>query len=116
MRQTTIVATKIVELHEVRDADKYDSLVSAMASDGWIGRSILAMDMGDYIQAITGSHRIAAAREAAISVPVLIIEDADINETFAAEWGFAADDDDRLRVLNDFGLTDAASLMAAENK
>ena len=66
----------IVALHEVKDTDKLNSLVTSMAN-GWTGRDILAVDCGDYLQALTGSHRIAAANEVGIEIPVMVI---DINE------------------------------------
>jgi hypothetical protein len=108
---------KILELHEVRDFDKLDRLIESMEAGGWTGRPILAIDFGAFgLQAATGSHRIAAARETGYNVPCFIVPEKKINEDFVREWGFANDDDDRLRVLKDFGFKEAAELMAEEVK
>ncbi len=50
----------ILPLHEVRDDNKLAKLVDSM-QDGWVGLPVLALDSGDHLQALTGSHRIAAA-------------------------------------------------------
>lgn len=44
--------------HEVRDAEKLAALVASMAVDGWVGAPVVTD--GEY-NALTGSHRIAAA-------------------------------------------------------
>jgi hypothetical protein len=62
--------------HEVRDADKLAALAAAMDAAGWDGRAILAYDYCGAICAVTGSHRIAAARAADLEeIPVLVMSD-----------------------------------------
>lgn len=64
--------------HEVRDEIKYAALVTAMEAKGWSGREILAVGNEDDAQALTGSHRVAAAQEAKLdTVPVLLLEHAE---------------------------------------
>lgn len=119
MIKNEIENNQINPIHGTRDADKLEQLVISMRESGWQGRPILAIDEGEGIyQAITGSHRIAAAREAGINISCLIIEDKDIVEDYPGawcdEWAMANDDDDRKQVLHDFGLNKAAELMAEE--
>jgi len=63
----------IVALHDVKDTGKLNTLITSMAN-GWNGRKILAVDCGDHLQALTGSHRIAAANELDIEIPVMVID------------------------------------------
>lgn len=58
--------------HEARDQGKLTALVAAMQADGWIGAPIVAA--GD--QALTGSHRIAAAEAAKLDeIPTVDVAD-----------------------------------------
>lgn len=60
--------------HEVYDPAKRDRLADALAARGWQGAPIVA-DV-QTAQAITGSHRIAAARQAGVKeVPAVDIAD-----------------------------------------
>jgi len=69
---------KVVLLHPVREPEKFNRLVASMRAEGWTGRPALALDMGDHLQALTGSHRIAAAIEADLeTIPVYVISAAD---------------------------------------
>lgn len=111
-------------LHEPTDYKKLNEITASMEIDGWQGQPILVVDMGDYYQAITGSHRIAAAEIAGIE-PAMQIIDADIDDATAAELELftmlidAKDDQDRLdavTALADMGLADESdvAVMAAE--
>lgn len=60
-------------LNKVEDVEKYKTIVNSMEESGYQGRPILAyMDKGK-AKALTGSHRIFAAREAGIDVPVVFV-------------------------------------------
>lgn len=60
-------------LNKVEDVEKYKTIVNSMEKSGYQGRPILAyMDKGK-AKALTGSHRIFAAREAGIDVPVVFV-------------------------------------------
>ena len=120
MKTTTaadISPTLIYPPHEVRDEDKYEALVAGMAKGGWSGRPVLAWRAteDDCVRAITGSHRIAAARAAGLeTIPVLVIEcddDADAVDALDA----IRDQDEATDVLAEIdAATDARDLMAAE--
>jgi hypothetical protein len=108
---------RITPPHEVRDTEKLDSLVASMKKNGWQGRPILAFDVGNGLEALTGTHRLAAAKQAGIeNVPVLKISD-DIGN-YADEYGRSikdiSDEEDVLEYLKNFGDKDAFELMRAE--
>ena len=108
----------IIPLHEVRDAAKRDALMASMTKVGWQGRPILAVRQADgALMAITGSHRIDAARRVGVTPDVLIIDDVTMSDGTELSVALDAcrDDDDRLRVLREADADeDAVALMAAE--
>ena len=61
--------------HEPREREKYQKLVGSMRHGGWRGRPVLVIDMGrGLFQALTGSHRIAAALDADLaSIPAIVM-------------------------------------------
>lgn len=59
--------------HEVTDPDKADDLAKDMAARGWQGAPLVVHR--DYVQALTGVHRLAAAEEAEIAVPGVDVEE-----------------------------------------
>lgn len=105
----TLRANQIIPPHAVKDAAKLTALVSAMLAEGWTERAILVHDDGNGVHAWTGSHRIAAAREAGVRVPVVYIT-GDIER----RGDECRDDDERLAVLLDAEDEAAAALMRAE--
>lgn len=121
----TINTQSIVPVHEARDQDKLASLIESMGRDGWIGRPIVVVDLGNETHALTGSHRLAAAASVGLDgVPVVWAEidwDLDLgtysgednltdikdhldNPALIAEW------------LRRMGSTAAAEVMAAEGQ
>lgn len=118
---------EIVPLHEARDAEKLAAMTDDMALRGWTGRAILAIDTGDGFAALTGSHRIAAAKAAGLEeIPVYAIDisehvvgdDGDCEVCGADCWVAAlaegSDDDDRRAALERSGDAVAVALMAEE--
>jgi ParB-like chromosome segregation protein Spo0J len=66
------------------NANKVAEIAASMKANGWIGRPIIAWnDDGSHWQAFTGSHRIMAAREVEIDVPVFEITMDAINAAAA---------------------------------
>lgn len=109
----------IEPVNEVTDQEKFDALVKDFEANGWHGRPVVAYGDPDGPQAITGSHRIHAAREAGIDVPVVMIspeaeafEDEDGN-TIGDLWG-RGDDDKVAAFLRAAGDDRAADLIDAE--
>lgn len=85
----------ILAVNEITDKDKFAALVYDFEHGGYSGRPILAGELGDgQFQALTGSHRIYAAREAGINIPVVSIP---YTERTAALFD-AMTDEDRVRV------------------
>ena len=105
-----MVASSIIPPHDAREADKLESLVESMSLHGWQGRPILIAEYCDTYCALTGTHRLAAAEQAGIDVPVVITTVDDW-----AEWhATRRDDEDRLNYLTEIDDTDAITLMQAE--
>ena len=94
--------------HAVRDEAKLADLVASMRRAGWVDRPILIVDCGTW-QALTGSHRLAAAIVAGIDVPVIEADGA-AWEAYCA----ANDDEERLSVAIDANDLDAIHLLQLE--
>jgi hypothetical protein len=61
-------------LNKIEDVGKYKQILESMKESGYQGRPILAyMDKGK-AKALTGSHRLYAARKAGIDVPVVFVK------------------------------------------
>lgn len=70
MTETAFIAAEdIAPWNDAHDADKVAALVASMRTDGWTGAPVVV----DTEQAMTGSHRIAAARLAGIEIPTVDI-------------------------------------------
>lgn len=112
-------ARSIIEIHPPRDRAKLATLVAGMQESGWEGRPILVWDNGNGTYALTGSHRLAAAKKADIAVPVVYV-DADLFSAALEESDQTFDDvigsgDDRVAsLLREAGDTRAADLMDLE--
>jgi len=106
--------------HGVRDQKKLDSLVESMKEKGWVGRPILAYDIGRGPEALTGSHRIQAARKAGIDeIPVVMVDNEIGNYIDEAGESISEasykDADEVSDFLRKFGDKDAADLMMLEH-
>ena len=65
---------EIHPLHEVRDEKKLSSIISSMDDAGLNGRPVIVLNCGDYYQALTGTHRLAAAAAAGIDPKIIVID------------------------------------------
>lgn len=110
-------AMSIEPPHNVRDNKKLLSLIESMKNTGWQGRPILTYDVGRGNEALTGSHRIKAAREANIEVPIYEIKNVgnyvDANGKSIHDVGFM-ELDEQVKWLNKFGDKNAAKLLKQE--
>jgi len=114
--------TRIKPPHEVRDKDKLKKLSESMKTDGWQGRPILAfVEPNGTIQAVTGSHRIAAAKRTKTPIPVVYINPDALKwedpRGSLGPWNQVVDDGDDGRVemfLRKAGEERAARLMRKE--
>jgi hypothetical protein len=108
--------------HEVDPASaKVATMADAMSQIGWVGYPLLGVRIADSVQLLTGSHRLAAARIADISVPVYVVEaellDAWIDDGRVDTWEaelLRTDDDGRLAVLREIGDDTAVTIMEHE--
>lgn len=65
---------EITPLNRVTSSSKYHYLINEFENNGYNGRRVLLVENGnDGYQALTGSHRILAAREAGVDVPSVVI-------------------------------------------
>lgn len=65
---------KIEPVNPVTDVEKFKAIAYQLKTKGWEGRPILTVDVGGgRYQALTGSHRIYAAIDADVQVPVVEI-------------------------------------------
>jgi hypothetical protein len=120
MNEMTMHPDAINPPHDVRDSDKLATLRDSLATNGWVGRAIPVYDNGT-LQALTGSHRIAAAREADVRVTIYQIDaNVMVDDGYGTDvplWEMldrATDDDARMRALESAGEEHAAALLREE--
>lgn len=77
MTETNYVDPNAVRTwHEAWDAAKLATLIDSMRTQGWTGAPVVVIPReGCDPVAITGSHRITAAREVGIDVPTVNLDD-----------------------------------------
>ena len=64
----------LIPLNKIEDAEKYKNILNSMQESGYQGRPILAYMDENKAKALTGSHRLYAARKAGIEVPVVFVK------------------------------------------
>ena len=109
----TVAPDRIIPLHGVRDPVKLHRIRQAMVERGWEGRPILVHREGAYYHAWMGSHRVHAATEAGINVPVYELTLPGGNPPRPHPSVYVRNRD-RLRLLRDYGDQGAIALMAEE--
>lgn len=87
----------VVTRNGVTDQQKLDALILDMWQNGWQGRPVIVADMGDYVQAFTGSHRLTAASVTG-ATPELVWLPTTLSED---EWSAIHLADDLLNVFSD---------------
>ena len=111
---------RIEPFNPVRSNAKLESLISSMEEKGYDGPPILTYQDGEI--ALTGSHRIVAAKEVGIDkIPVLNIKDDTLTEDQWSEVQSARDTESLLRTFQDFkeyeevsGIDDIIELLEEE--
>ena len=99
--------------HEVNDAAKVAAIAADLEVNGWTGRPLLVLQVGDYYKALTGTHRLAAAKAAGLEdVPVVEVD----AEAFYADHDLSDiwDDEVTLGILEEIEDSAAADLMRVE--
>lgn len=109
---------EIIEpVNRVTDKGKYAYLVNDFRENGYEGRPVVVYESPYGLQALTGSHRVLAAREAGIEIPTVLIENPEAVERLSA-----VNSDDELqttaRELFEEGLIDESTrdLLAREEE
>ena len=95
-----IYGKQVVTRNGVTESRKLDALILDMWQRGWQGRPIIVADIGDYVQAFTGSHRLTAASVTGVT-PTLVWLPTTLSEDDWVDIHFANDDDDLLKVFSD---------------
>lgn len=81
MEHVELDPNRIRPWHEPHDEAKLNTLIESMRTNGWTGAPVVTIAGRDFgwgagdPQAITGSHRIAAARQAGIDVHAVDLDD-----------------------------------------
>lgn len=84
MQRKTIPIEKIEQYHDAHDSEKIEWLVEDMNDGGWCGRPIVVIEMNGVYQALTGSHRYEAAKEAGLTeIPCAVAECKGIFEKYS---------------------------------
>lgn len=91
---------QVVTRSGVTDSRKLDALILDMWQRGWQGWPVIVADMGDYVRAFTGSHRLTAAGITGVT-PALVWLPTTLSEDDWADIHSTDDDDDLLRVFRD---------------
>ena len=106
--------------HGVENKEKLNELVDSMKVEGWVGRPVLYYDIGRGPEALTGSHRIAAAQKAGLSDIPAVKVTGDIGD-YVDEFGNSISELQTLdakeisKWLRNYGDETAANLMALES-
>jgi hypothetical protein len=115
-----IEAGRINPKHEITDPAKLARLIANLEENGWTGRPLLVAYDGDGYYAMTGTHRLAAALATDTLVPVLLMDNDDL-QTLCSGRDATLDeinglrDEDLLAVLEASPLSsDYENLMKAE--
>ncbi len=114
-------AIQIEPLHEVRDLNKFNEILTSMKKSGWIGRPLLLAEGCNGLQALTGSHRLAAAKSLGMDALTYIL-DSDLLETFCEENDMTLDeityfDEDKMLVaLEKIGDKEAIEIYKIERE
>ena len=126
MKTEHIRLSKIEPLHSAGDRALVRQLAQSMQQEGWRGNPLLVIDLGYGYQALTGSHRLEAAREAGLDeVPAVVIDDpghrvkGDGCETCGNDCRIirlieARDDYERADIVTEIYGEDYATLLLAE--
>ena len=90
----------------------YHDLTDDMLANGWQGRPLLVIERDEDYLAWTGSHRIAAARDAELeTIPCYVLAQA-----YVGDPSMPCEDWERLEIVCGLGDQDAIELMSQENK
>ncbi len=89
--------------HEVDRPEALSKIEKRMSKEGWVGRPILVVDGVQGLSAVTGSHRIQAARNLGIKIPIIKLDAEKLNI-----W-IDKDPDNYHRLFDEYGLPYASA-------
>lgn len=89
---------EITPPNRVTSSSKYHYLINEFENNGYNGRNVVLVENGnDGYQALTGSHRILAAREAGVDVPSVVIPMSEEIQPLL----YATGDEERARIADE---------------
>jgi hypothetical protein len=110
---------KIQPLNDT-ESGKVDKLADSMKERGWLGDPLLTVESNDLEMALTGSHRVQAAKKAGLEeVPVVKLSSKKV-EKWCKDHDSTIDDfmsggdEDRLERVKEIGDKDAIELIESE--
>lgn len=114
----TLAPEDLMKPHSYYDKKHLAEIVQSMESNGWQGRPLLAVEVMENCQAITGTHRLYAACEVLEEVPVYLISEEDWREAgFEAEDILHMDTEvERAEFFERLGNAEASSLYEQEGE
>ncbi len=113
-----VEARRIEPVNKV-NSKKVEKLAKSMAKDGWVGRPVLTYEGANGTTALTGSHRIAAAKKSDIEVPIMDVDDdvlyfTDEDGNTLTDYIGTGDDNALVKFLREAGDNRSADLVQAE--
>lgn len=98
---------RVVPWNDAFDTKRTEAIADSMRSHGWVGDPLVVVNSGHgKMRALTGSHRLAAAEEVGIKVPVVTL---DLPEGWKSTWEGLFRDGELVS-----GADEAVDLLAAD--
>lgn len=86
MTSENVSPDDLIPIHSAWDEDRTNRIVASMNQNGWQGRPVLALSVNGRNLAMTGSHRIEAARRSGIDVPVHWVDTSKTSDSLLAQY------------------------------
>ena len=94
---------QVITPHEAWNKEKLAALIKSMREDGWQGLPLIGYRLSDNpydpIWLLNGSHRVVAAQETGISIPVHIVELSEEARRELIQYGEPGKDNERMMIL-----------------
>ena len=104
----------LAKLHSVTNAAKMEKIAASIAANGWQGRPVLVVEVADMFQALTGSHRLAAAESAELEMVPCVVVNRELLDEAGYEVGELNDTETIASILSEIGDNEAAQLAQEE--
>lgn len=94
-RVTCLDPKPIRPIHGIHEQALFLDLLESMRTNGWVGRPLMVLERRNKgYQAITGSHRVAAAKKAGLArIPVIVLGKHEADAVRSSDWGWDREQD-----------------------